>query len=310
MTFYEVFGGVLQSDIDFPELTAIDADCPNWTLRRRVSLPPLPDVVLVGEEQLVGGVAARLERGGDRYRLRFDDTGTFDVARDGSRIGWLPATNANAGIVRADILGRVLSVALHAAGDFCLHASAAEIGGRAVAFVGPRGYGKSTLTMALVTAGARLVADDTVRLTGTPPRVAVAVPALRLREDAATRFGIAAPAEVGDKVIVRDAPLPKAPLLPLESIYLLSPYISDGTPPQVVRRRLGALEATLALVRHGKIAPLLGGAEAASVLPRVSAVVREVPVFILAVPRDLTILADAAARIISWHAAVKAPLPS
>src|SRR4051812_16027302 len=129
MTFYAVFGGILQSDIDFPELTAIDGDRPNWTLRRHSSLPPLTHAVMVGEEELVGGVSARLERTPDRFRLSFDDTGTFDVARDGSSIAWLPAANAKAAVVRADVLGRVLAVALHAAGDLCLHASAAAIGG-------------------------------------------------------------------------------------------------------------------------------------------------------------------------------------
>src|SRR3954467_2130750 len=184
MTCYEVFGGVLQSDIDFPELPASERDRPDWTLRRRGWLVPLSEPVVVGIEELVGGVAARLERGSDRFRLQFDDTGSFDIARNGARIDWSPLPGASPAIVRADVLGRVLSVALHAAGDLCLHGSAAAIAGKAVALVGPRGYCKSTLPTALVAKGARLVADDTVRLSGAPPKAAVAVPSLRLRADA------------------------------------------------------------------------------------------------------------------------------
>jgi hypothetical protein len=301
MTCYEVFGGVLQSDIEFPELPASERERPDWTLRRRESLVPLSDAVVVGVEDLVGGIAARLERGRDGFRLRFDDTGSFDIARDGARIDWSPLPGAPPAVVRADVLGRVLSVALHAAGDLCLHASAAAIGGKAVALVGPRGYGKSTLTMALVANGARLVADDTVRLSGAPPRAAVAVPSLRLREDAAARFGVGWEPEVGDKVIVQDAPVALERWLPLDAIYVLVPRAADGAAALVRRQRLAPLAATLALVRHGKIAPLLGGEEAASVLPRASAVANAVPVFALEVARDLSRIGDAARTLAGWH---------
>jgi hypothetical protein len=302
MAFYEVFGGVLQSDIDFPELKVISGERPQWTLRRTSSLSPLVDPEIVGEEALAGGVAARLERSRDRFRLCFDDTGTFDVARDGTSIHWSPVPDASPAIVRADVLGRVLSVALHASGDLCLHASAVAVGEYAIAFVGARGYGKSTLTMALLAQGARLVADDTVRLTGTPPRVAVAVPTIRLRNDTAARFGIAgSPAEVGDKVILRDAPLPDERWLPLGAVYLLAPRTAQRDTLAVTRRQLGSLEATLALVGHGKIAPLLGKDEAARVLRRASVVARDVPVFVLEVGRDLDRLDEVATTIAGWH---------
>lgn len=301
MTCYEVFGGVLQSDIEFPELPTSERDRPDWTLRRRESLVPLSDPVLVGTEELAGGVAARLERGRDRFRLRFDDTGSFDIARNGARIDWSPLPGATPAVVRADVLGRVLSVALHAAGDLCLHASAAAIDGKAVVLVGRRGYGKSTLTMALVASGARLIADDTVRLSGAPPRTAVAVPSLRLREDVAARFGVHAEAEIGDKVIVRDAAVAPERWLPLHALYVLVPRPSDAAPALIRRDRLGALDATLALVRHGKIAPLLGGEEAANVLPRASAVTSAVPVFALEVARDLSRVGDAARVLAAWH---------
>jgi len=301
MACYEVFGGVLQSDIDFPELPASGRDRPDWTLRRREALVPLSDAVVIGVEELVGGVAARLERGHDRFRLRFDDTGSFDIARDGARIDWCPLPGASPAVVRADVLGRVLSVALHAAGDFCLHASAAALGGKAVALVAPRGYGKSTLAMALVANGARLIADDTVRLSGAPPRAAVAVPSLRLREDAAARFGVEVEPEMGDKVIVRDAPIATERWLPLDAIYVLVPRTSDDAATLIRREQLGSLEATLALVRHGKIAALLGGHEAASVLPRASAVATAVPIFALEVARDLERIGEAARALAGWH---------
>jgi len=305
MMFYEVFGGVLQSEIEFPELSAVDDRRPDWTLTRGSSLAALPVGVLLGEEELAAGVTARFLRGPDRFRFSFGDTGTFDISTDGSRIEWVAAPDADPDVVRSDVLGRVLAVALHAAGDLCLHGSAAAVHGRGVVFAGPKGYGKSTLAMALTRAGARFVGDDTARLTTNPPRVAVGVPALRLRADTALHFGIAPDApSVGDKVVVRDLDGVEArPWLPLDTVYVVAPRSSmpNGTP--VARRRLSELEATLALVQHGKSAALLGKDEAGTVLARASALARSVPVFVLDVARDLTLLDEVASRLIHWHSA-------
>ncbi|MGB0505392.1 MAG: HPr kinase/phosphorylase [Pikeienuella sp.] len=46
-----------------------------------------------------------------------------------------------------------------------LHASAVDLNGRGVLITGPAGSGKSSLTAALISLGARLTADDVVRLT-------------------------------------------------------------------------------------------------------------------------------------------------
>lgn len=45
-----------------------------------------------------------------------------------------------------------------------IHASAVEIGGRGLLILGPAGSGKSSLSLALMALGARLVADDRVIL--------------------------------------------------------------------------------------------------------------------------------------------------
>ena len=101
--FYDVFGGVFQSEIEFPELVAIDARRPDWTLTRCSSLATLSGRVLLGEEELASGITARFERGTDRFRLSFDDTGTFDISTDGSRIEWAPSPDGDAALVRSDV---------------------------------------------------------------------------------------------------------------------------------------------------------------------------------------------------------------
>jgi hypothetical protein len=312
MWFYEVFGGVLRSDIEFPELRVLSAQRPDWTLRSVCSLAPLEGGVVLGEESLFGGVNARLERGEDQFRLRFDDTGTFDISADGSTIDWMPGHGAEADLVRSDVLGRVLSIAMHAAGDLCVHASAVAIGEGAVVVLGEKGHGKSTLTMALLSDGARFVADDTTRLTIDPPQVALGVPWLRLRTDAAARFGVERSATADGDKIVHDvrATAADAPNLRLEALYVLVPRSDLTSQRPVMRRRLTPIEATLTLVKHGKCAALLGKQEAGLALGRASALARQVPVYALDVKRDLTLLGEVATELRHWHEAARESMSS
>jgi hypothetical protein len=63
------------------------------------------------------------------------------------------------------LIAQVLPWAAVVRGLEVLHASAVEVGGRAIAITGPSQAGKSTVAAAWLAAGARLVADDVVAIT-------------------------------------------------------------------------------------------------------------------------------------------------
>ena len=164
MNSYHVFGGVLRSELEFPELDVATRGEPDWTLN--VTFTPAPDVPLgapLGEDRVdvdvmvrsyatPVGIPARLRR---HRRLRRERGGVARFAGIAPR-----AADAEAG--RLDVLGRVLALALHASGWLSLHGSAVALGDGAVAFLAPKGNGKSTLAFALMRAGAALMTDDTV----------------------------------------------------------------------------------------------------------------------------------------------------
>jgi len=62
----------------------------------------------------------------------------------------------------------------------------------------------------------------------------------------------------------------------------------------------------LALVQNGKSAALLGKDEAGTALARASAIARSIPVFVLDVARDLTLVTQAALQLMHWHATAPA----
>jgi hypothetical protein len=157
-----------------------------------VELPPAtgtPDV-----EVSIGTVEAERPPDGqwsivaapDDVRGWIPDGGGFRV-RGGREIIIDPAPDADDRALRMGIVGPLLGVILTQRGQFVLHASSVVIDGRAVAFTGPSGRGKSTLSTALARAGHPLVADDitVIDATGGEPVVLPGFPRVKLWPDSA-----------------------------------------------------------------------------------------------------------------------------
>jgi hypothetical protein len=112
--------------------------------------------------------------------------GAFRV-RDGVEIVIAPAPDFDIRALRLGIVGPLLGVILTQRGRFVLHASTVAVDGKAVAFFGPSGRGKSTLTAALTRAGHPLIADDmtVIETTNDTPIVQPGFPRLKLWPDSA-----------------------------------------------------------------------------------------------------------------------------
>lgn len=94
-----------------------------------------------------------------RLWLRVDGVARYLVS-DGERITIEPEGGTSEEDVRAFLLTVVVGALLHQRGDLVLHASAVRVRGRAVAFLGRSGVGKSTLAAALHARGHAVMADD------------------------------------------------------------------------------------------------------------------------------------------------------
>jgi hypothetical protein len=145
----------------------------------RISLAPVPDPSPPSESWTI--VATPNE-----VRGFAPTAGAFRV-RDGREIVLQPIEGADERALRLVVVGPLLGVLLAQRGAFVLHASTVAIGGRAVAFFGPSGRGKSTLTAALTQAGHPLIADDmtVIETAGDRPVVQPGFPRLKLWPDSA-----------------------------------------------------------------------------------------------------------------------------
>jgi len=92
----------------------------------------------------------------------------FLIEADGRRIwcGWLGSTSIES--LQVYLLGHALSFALVKQGFEPLHATAVVIEGKAIAFLGDSGFGKSTLAAAFLDAGHTLLTDDLLLSRATP----------------------------------------------------------------------------------------------------------------------------------------------
>ncbi|MBO6781957.1 MAG: hypothetical protein JJ899_01570 [Alphaproteobacteria bacterium] len=132
----------ISSDIDAPALRkSLSIFLPGWPARPLDGVSAPPDISIAPA--------------GSGFRVRAESwPGGESLADDPNN-----AANALAGLLIDAILA-------HGMAAHCLHAAAAEIGGRAILFAGPAEAGKSTLALRLAVRGARHLADDRILLAG------------------------------------------------------------------------------------------------------------------------------------------------
>jgi len=301
--FYDVFGGVLKSDMPFEELPASSSSIADWSLDQDAPEAPSQGEHL-GEDVVYGTTLVHGYRTADGYALEFDDTGRFDISHDGVMIRWKKPDTVVLDAARADITSRVLALALHAKGVFSLHASAVSVPSGGITFMAPKHHGKSTTCSALVLAGARALSDDTVPVRpGNPPLLAPGLPRLRLWTDSAARlFGVDQETTIRKHLMAQLEPSQiETHPVPFRAAYVLSPVADLPDGAAAARVPLDAVPATISLLAHSKLGPVLAGSESPVMLALASNIARVVPVYTLHIVRDLDRLDEAARTILGWH---------
>lgn len=140
---------------------------PDWTVRVGEPLPVdgPPQGRLIGEATY-GEFRYWSAIAGDREELwivRHRGSAETELDLEGRTITVRPDPRAVEGHWQLLLAGSGMAHAIAADGHSSLHASAIESDGRAIAFIGPSGTGKTTMAGVLCAAGARAVTDDVLR---------------------------------------------------------------------------------------------------------------------------------------------------
>jgi hypothetical protein len=216
MYAYQIFDLLVHAELALPELL----------LATRNTLPDI--LVHVGET-----ISPPQDQEGwhvlssKKALLHWHKVGTLTIT-DGTSIVVNPVANVEARLLRNVVITTGMNMILYQRGYFLMHASVVEVAGRAVAFCGASGWGKSTLAAAMGARGHALVADDVlcVDLQNSSLRVLPAFPQLKLYPDSLRAVG-ASPDPLprlydgDDKRLRRVDDNFTSQMLPLACIYML-----------------------------------------------------------------------------------------
>ena len=240
MSDYAAFGLHIHSEIELPELAPAPAKA---AADLRIRLERLP----AAEEGQRG-----LWRVGEDAFLRVRNVALYRV-RGGGEIAIDPAPGASPRNVRLFLLGSALGALCHQRGLMPLHASAVVAEGRAIAFAGPTGIGKSTLTAHFQARGYEILCDDVCVVSfdaAGRPLAWPGLPRIKLWRDALDRFGLARTdlERTHDDVEKFHLPLParsRGAPVPLAAVYVLSEAAASAPEVQALTG-VAAVEALMA----------------------------------------------------------------
>lgn len=279
MRTYSAFGLTIASEIVLPEL-ALGAGVPDVTIR-------------LGKVECADGPGNGPQHvSPEEFTFRYESAGVF-AARGGREIVADVADDAIESVVRLCLLGPIVAGILHQRGVLVLHASAVAIEGHAVAFLGGRGYGKSTMAAFLGGEGHPLLSDDVLALdldARDGVKVVPGFPNVKLWPDSAEWLGVA-----GDQLQFLQPQLPKRghrldagfglERVPLACIYVLD--VGD----EVAIEELGAGAGMAELVKHSYMGQHIKATDTATRhFRQCSSLLAAVPMRVLRRPPSLAML--------------------
>lgn len=163
MTRYRLYGGVIESDRELPELEPGADGEVIWRVEWDAQAAE-PERWLQHFHRLDGPVWLSSGRTANGYLLRFPDLADFLVTPVDREIRCRPVNGTPAETVRHLLLDHVIPRLLPLRGLIALHAGAVRVPGGAAGFLGEAGQGKSTLVASFGRAGFAVMTDDCLAL--------------------------------------------------------------------------------------------------------------------------------------------------
>lgn len=285
--FYIAYGLVTSSAIAFPNFKPVSAASPDVVIRLgSVDHPPWQP----------------------RSNAVVTDSGVFQfwnnlgtmLVRDGREIFIDPIPAIDERVLRLAILGHGFGLVLRQRGRLVLHASSVDIDGKAVAFVGNPGRGKSTFALALLEQGYKLGADDVTALVLNGRRASAlpAVPQINVEPDAAEAFSLDV------QFLEYMEPTSNKRILPITDRFMegarpLTHIFELDYGDSFAVARLAPSEAFSMLLLHSYRA-LFTVPEEAAHMSQLANLIKITPVFRITVPWSLTELPAVAQRVAAF----------
>ena len=189
MTVYRIFDIAIACTFPITGLPVLEQEFADWWIDLSSGTIPENEFDWFHSWKAANGdEVMACARHGEKYILRFNGLACFSIDFDLQRVSVLTENNCPENTLAHLLIDQVIPRIFGHMGRVVLHASAVELSdGRAVAFTGVSGQGKSTLATAFFSAGYRLLSDDCVLLENQGGKVyaMASYPSLRLWTDSA-----------------------------------------------------------------------------------------------------------------------------
>ena len=219
------------------------------------------------------------------------EVGVF-LVRGGCEIVVIPAPETDRAKLRIALVGTVMAVLLQQRGALVLHASAVEMDGKAVLFLGNSGEGKSSMAAAMQAKGYVAIADDiaAVNWEGGRAMLTPGFPQIKLVRNVAEMLGYDWEAlwQLHPKLEKRGLRLSGAfpqRSLPIGRIYMLASGVKVRCKPMKMQ------EGVMALMQHSELMKLVDSGEEMN-FGRCIHLTRACEVVCLKRPRNLSLLPE------------------
>ena len=294
MPGYMAYGMRIESELLLPELSPLVNGTSQVLIR----------IDKIDKSAIEAGSDYQFLMTGQGIILYWKAIGTF-LIRDTTEIIVEPEPAVSAARLRLFLLGAVMSVLLHQRGQLVLHASTVATTDGAIAFLGEKGWGKSTMAALLHSQGYQFVTDDVlaVDMAADYPLVLPGFPQLKLWPDSLDALGqdAAILPRLHPQLEKRDCRVKTSVLdsaAPLRCIYLLD------YGPKLQITPVASSEALLSLMPHWYCARfgagLLESLGQAELFLKSAKLMAKVPIYRLRRPRQLSILPEVA-QLIKMH---------
>lgn len=241
----------------------------------------------------------RVEVDAGDVAMEWGDGARFVISEDATTVHVLRPSGMSHDSICTYLVNSVLALCLRRRGTTCLHASAVDIDGEAVAFVASSGSGKSTLAWTLVQRGHTLMTDDVAAVGGTPTQLRPGYPRLRLWPW--TVEGLLGDADALPRICddweKRSADSAEFDVRerPLAAVVML-----DGFGETVALRPLAEPHALAALMRNVSLDKILDTEGRRQDFIALGQIAATVPVLALTRPRDLAAVGASADVVVKW----------
>jgi hypothetical protein len=187
---YAAYGVSIRTDMELPLPRGQSPALLELQIRGETgAIPPSTRQKIEMQQNPLSALDAGCLPDGSNY-AGLPDVGEFLISKDGRSITCYRFPQASPESFHVYLLGQALSFALVKNGIEPLHATVVVIQGKAVAFLGDCGFGKSTLAAEFLRAGDRLLTDDLLVLRATGRRMLAypGPPRIKLFPELARRF--------------------------------------------------------------------------------------------------------------------------